>query len=682
MAKAQPSQDSPRRRTRRPSRARTPTPPGTAGDDSASTTSGGVLPPWRRRLTLLAGVLVAIALLVWWFDWNMLKPFIEHRVEARTGREFHIDGDLDVDLSMAPKVTMHGLRLANVPGATEPEMATTDRAEFRLRLLPLFKGDVELPYLAIDKPRLLFERDAKGRGNWVFGDEPFDPDTLPLIERLTIADGKVLFREPARKTDIDVDVHSGAPAADARVAPLLVDGGGRYVGNAFSIGGTIDSPLKLVKEALPYHVDLHANAGPTRATAEGTLLAPLQMRGMNVRFGLAGPDMGLLFPLIGVAIPTTPPYRMIGRLRRENDTWFYDDFDGRLGDSDIAGDANVTYAHRVRPRLVADVVSKRLDFDDLGAFIGAPPQTGGKETASAEQKRQAAELRARSRVLPDAPFQLAKLRGMDADVKWRAHHVNAPKLPIEAMTLHLFVDDAVLRLAPLDFQVAGGHVASTVRMDARHDVIATRADIRARGLALPKLFPTAELTKTSVGRIGGRLNLTAEGNSIARMAATADGDVGALMGSGRISNLLMEFAGIDIAESLKYLLGKDRTIPIRCAFADFGVKQGVATARQLAFDTTDTVITGTGTIDLRDETLHLTIKPVPKDISFFALRAPLAVGGTFKDPSFHPDLKKIMFRGAAAAVLANVAPPAALLAVFERGPGEDTNCGAGMAAAR
>jgi hypothetical protein len=61
MAKAQPSQDSPRRRTRRPSRARTPTPPGTAGDDSASTTSGGVLPPWRRRLTLLAGVLLAIA---------------------------------------------------------------------------------------------------------------------------------------------------------------------------------------------------------------------------------------------------------------------------------------------------------------------------------------------------------------------------------------------------------------------------------------------------------------------------------------------------------------------------------------------------------------------------------------------------------------------------------------------
>jgi uncharacterized protein involved in outer membrane biogenesis len=142
---------------------------------------------------------------------------------------------------------------------------------------------------------------------------------------------------------------------------------------------------------------------------------------------------------------------------------------------------------------------------------------------------------------------------------------------------------------------------------------------------------------------------------------------------------MMEFAGIDIAESLKYLLGKDRTIPIRCAFADFGVKQGIATSRQLAFDTTDTVILGSGTIDLRDERLDLVLKPKPKDISFFSLRAPLLVNGTFKDPSFKPDMKVLTLRGAAAAFLGSLAPPAALLAVFETGPGKDTGCGSTIA---
>ncbi|MGH8029893.1 MAG: AsmA family protein [Arenimonas sp.] len=636
-----------------------------------------------RRLEVLALAALLVALLVWWFDWNMLKPWVERKVEAQTGRTFHIDGDLDVDLSMTPLVTLERVRFGNLPGAKDKDMATSDKVQFHLRLLPLLRGEVELPTLSLARPYLLLERDAKGRGNWVLNGDPIDPEDLPHIEAMRVDDGKLDFRDPARRTNLAVAFRSGAPDKDARVAPLLIDGAGRYVGNAFKVDGRIDSPLVLANQQRPYRIDLRANAGPTHATAKGYLLGPLQMRGMNLAFGLTGPDMGLLFPLIGVAIPTTPPYRLMGQLSRKGRTWHYDDFKGVLGDSDVAGDAAVTSAGagRTVPFLKADVLSRRLDFDDLAGFVGAPPQTGSKETASAEQHKQAAELRTKSKVLPDEPFDLAKLRGMDADVHWKATRVNAPKLPIEAMDMHLFVDDAVMRLAPLDLGVAGGHITSTIRMDARRDTIATRADIRASGMSLPRLFPAADLTDTSVGRVGGRLNLTAEGNSIARMAATADGDVGAVMGRGRISNLLMEYAGIDIAESIRFLLTKDRTIPIRCAYADFGVKQGVATSRQMAFDTDDTVIHGTGTIDLRDERLDLLLKPLPKDFSLLSLRAPLRVDGTFKDPDFHPDVKVITLRGAAAAILGSIAPPLALIAVVETGPGKDTNCGAGTGVA-
>ena len=154
------------------------------------------------------------------------------------------------------------------------------------------------------------------------------------------------------------------------------------------------------------------------------------------------------------------------------------------------------------------------------------------------------------------------------------------------------------------------------------------------------------------------------------------------MGRGRISNLLMEYAGIDIYESVKFLLTKDRVIPIRCAYADFKVTQGYADARQMAFDTDDTVILGTGTIDLRNERLDLTLKPRPKDFSLVSLRAPLHVDGTFKDPGFHPDVKVITLRGVAAAILGSIAPPLALIATVETGPGKDTDCGGSTVAAR
>jgi len=146
------------------------------------------------------------------------------------------------------------------------------------------------------------------------------------------------------------------------------------------------------------------------------------------------------------------------------------------------------------------------------------------------------------------------------------------------------------------------------------------------------------------------------------------------MGSGKISNLVLELAGLDVAETLKFLVGKDKTVPVRCAYTDLTVDDGVAKTRSLALDTTDTVIVGSGTIDLSDEQLDLELKPRPKDVSPISLRGPLEVRGTFKHPDFQPKPAPLAGRVAAAAALFAIAPPAALLALFETGPGKDIDC--------
>ena len=98
-------------------------------------------------------------------------------------------------------------------------------------------------------------------------------------------------------------------------------------------------------------------------------------------------------------------------------------------------------------------------------------------------------------------------------------------------------------------------------------------------------------------------------------------------------------------------------------------------SRALAFDTTDTIIVGQGQVDLGDETLDIELRPRPKDRSILALRSPLHLGGTFAAPQFRPDFARLGLRGALALALGSIAPPAALLATLELGPGEDSNCG-------
>lgn len=139
--------------------------------------------------------------------------------------------------------------------------------------------------------------------------------------------------------------------------------------------------------------------------------------------------------------------------------------------------------------------------------------------------------------------------------------------------------------------------------------------------------------------------------------------------------LLVELAGLDVTQSLGYLFNQDKQVPIRCAFADFGVSDGLMQTRRMAVDTTDTIVLGSGQINLKDESLALELDPRPKDRSILSFRTPLKIGGTLKDPSFLPDPGKLGLRGAVALALGTIAPPAALLATIDTGSGQDSDCG-------
>ncbi|WP_372376175.1 AsmA family protein [Xanthomonas axonopodis pv. cajani] len=629
----------------------------------------------HRRWWIGLGIVAAlVAIFVPLFDWNWLRGPVERAVSAKTGREFHL-GHLDVDLGRITTVRGERLSLGNASWSKRGAMAELNAAEIDVEFWPLLRGKLRLPEIRLEQPTLLLEAGNDSHpGNWVF-DQSDGNGSMPRLGRLLVTNGRLQYIDDASRSDVDVAINSLAPpSSDQRAAPIGIDGKGRWKGYPFSLKGNTASPLELSQSEHPFRIDLRGSAGATRTHVRGTLTNPFQFRVFDLQMALSGQDMEDLYPLIGVAMPSTPPYKLDGRLRRDGDVWRYEKFTGTAGDSDLSGTAEIDLRNK-RPFLRADLASKRLDFDDLAGFVGAPPKTGTNESANAEQKKQAAQLAASARVLPTTPYDLSKLRAMDAQVRWRAQRINAPSWPLDDMDASLTLKDGLLQLDPLNFGVAGGDIRSTIGMDARKAVITTQLKASIRGIRLDRLFPDATLAKQASGAIGGELDLRGRGNSIAAMLGSADGSIGVGMGRGHVGNLIMELAGLDIAESLKYLLTKDRQIPVRCIFGDFGVQDGLMQSRALAFDSTDTIIVGEGNISLKNETLDLLLRPRPKDRSILSLRSPLRIGGTFKDPSFRPDFKALGVRGAIAVALGSIAPPAALLATFEPGPGKDSDCG-------
>jgi uncharacterized protein involved in outer membrane biogenesis len=622
-------------------------------------------------LTVLALGLVTFLLL---FDWNWFKGPIERRLLAATGREFHIEGDLRVRLGLTPTISAEGLHLANAPWARGEEMLSIDRIDVSISLPRLFRRQVELPMLRLERPLVLLERNREGEANWEF--HPRESAGEPSrwswnIGQLVVSRGELRFIEQALDTDLRLQVRSAEPPTAGTRAPLLAEGHGRYRNSGFEMAAKVDSPLDLRDPENPYHIDLRAVAGSTQARVTGAMRGPLQSEKFDVQFRLSGATLADLYRVIGVVLPDTPPYVLTGRLGRDGSVWSYRGFHGTVGDSDLGGDVSYDTG-RTRPLLRGDLVSHLLDFDDLGGFVGAAPGTGEGETASPKQQRRARRAGETGRVLPQKEFHIPKLRAMDADVKLSAQRIEARPMPIEAMTARLKLEDGRVTLDPLDFAAAGGTIDGRVQLDARSAPIGASMDLRAHRLELQKLFPT--LKAPGAGLVGGHARLAGNGNSVAQMLGGANGEAGVVMGRGRLSNLILELAGLDVAEALKFLVGKDRMVTVRCAYVDMEAADGVFTVRNFAFDTTDTLLLGEGSVDMGEEKLALRLKPRPKDISPVTLRGPLRVGGTFKDPSVLPEPAPLALRAVAAAALYALAPPAALLALIETGPGKDTNC--------
>jgi len=619
--------------------------------------------PSRRKKSAVALLLLLGLLLLLLFDWNWFKGPVERAVSAATGREFRIEGDFDVELGIfRHAVIADGVVLGNAEWAGEPEMFRAANARIEWAVWHMLRGKVVLPEVRLAAPVLNLERDAEGRANWRFKDETDPvPAAYPTIDQLWVHDGSFRLVEAERRTDLEVAVRTGEPYAEGRRAPLLLEGGGTYRDNDFTLEGRIASPVQLVDEERPYRINLEAKAGGTTASLAGGVRTPLQLQDFDLAFEIAGGNMAELYTLLGLAIPDTPAYALDGRLARAGRVWSYSGVTGTVGDSDVAGDISVDTSGP-RTLFTANLVSQRLDLDDLAGFLGGKPHLGpvGAGEASA-------------RLFPSDPYDTTKLRAMDADVRLVAHSLLAPTLPLESMDAHLKLVDGDLHLDPLDFRMAGGIIDSRIHLDARQDPIVADIDLRARRLDLPKLFPAG--APESMGRVGGRIEIKGQGNSVAALMGSANGEIGAAMGRGQISNLTLELAGLDIFEALGFLIGKDKVVPVHCGFADFTVKDGVMETRAFAFDTTDTLMLAEGSIDLGDETLDLLLKPRPKDFSPLSLRSPLRVRGTLKQPSIRPQGGPLILRAAAAVALYSLAPPAALLALLETGPGEDADCG-------
>jgi hypothetical protein len=79
-------------------------------------------------------------------------------------------------------------------------------------------------------------------------------------------------------------------------------------------------------------------------------------------------------------------------------------------------------------------------------------------------------------------------------------------------------------------------------------------------------------------------------------------------------------------------------------------------------------------VNLKDETIDVTLRPEPKDKSILVLRAPIRLHGRLGDPDVSVNKGVIAARAGSSLLLGLLHPLAALLPLIETGPGKDSDC--------
>jgi uncharacterized protein involved in outer membrane biogenesis len=448
-------------------------------------------------------------------------------------------------------------------------------------------------------------------------------------------------------------------AADLRLRNQLivldVSGEGKYGESPLSLEAHLGAPENLRDPNARYPVEVNLTSEVTKAVVSGSVAEPQTFSDLNIDVLLEGPNLGRLGQILQLSLPETPPYRLAGNLTHEGTRWRLGSLDGRIADSDIHGSTAIDLGDK-RPMIVADLRSERLDFDDLGVLVGAPPDVGAGETASQGQERRALREAAEPGLLPDKEFDLPDMRAVDARVTYAAKSIEAHELPLEGVALELRLEDGLLRIDPLRFDAARGAVAASARLDVRQDLIGAQLDLRVREIDINVLLkqvgaelPQLEVEEGGRGTISGRAELEARGNSIKQMAGALEGDLVLVAEGGRINALLVEAAGLDLGEILALLVtgeeGGEDMVPILCLVVKTPVSQGVARLDPLLVDTTDSTIAGAGTIDLDAERLDLRLAAAPKDVSLLSANVPVRVTGSFTDVEIEILAEEILEQG-------------------------------------
>lgn len=552
--------------------------------------------------------------------------------------------------SLTPSAFLHSLRVSATPYSGE---FVANDVSVSLSLPALFQGEVVLDRWFISDADLDIRVDGQGQWNWQSSNEENSRRTAgPVLDRLlmTKVDDLVLdsfevhvVNRPLN-TDLSLVVEGIASTFDpgklSRVhatgfadgKPVMLDAEFGFLGDMLKLPVTGTSPISM---------DLRVSVGDDQLALQGSIGEPATLRKVASVFSMniASPENWQA--LVPVRLPDLPSLALTGELARDSEDWLLRQLEAHYGSTDFSGEIRVDSS--VDPMSVdARLSSAQLAIDPFMSWWLVD--------------------------LMPLPF--------NGSIDYRAEEVVSEQWPLGTIDVSAVMDARQLSVLINRIRLSGGELEGEIIRDLQSEPVSTRIQLDLKRLDLQQLVPQGIDDDARVGQMAARVAVSVSGTTPSSMRSTVDGALVALMTGDWLDTALQGSLGVELAQSLMPGRGDRDDTGQGCAFMELQANEGIVQLRSLVFDTDTIVYLGDGELDLKHESIDLTIEPHYKTERSGAaadtVDDAVYVSGTLAAPdveTVHPFLT----RDSAVSVLDATITPAAALMPFLRDDSEGSN---------
>ncbi len=621
-------------------------------------------------VVVVALVVVGVTAPIW------LRPIVEARASAAINRKVTI-GKLAIHLSpfqvVATDIVVAGTTQSQPFAAVAQIAATLDlRPALHLRT-------PNIPDVSIDRLNVEAIQNSDGSNNYTFQLPPASPKPSPgpEIGVVHISDSHAHLLMAKQDADINLTLHTdNAASDDNNDGAIIGDVSGTYKKQKVDGHLKAGALLNLRDPSHPYPIDAMIENGDTRFTAAGAAVDPFHMHGASIKVTLKGQNLADLYAITGVPIPPTPPYDFSSAIDYQSGIIRLANLVGRLGSSDVQGELDVDTS-KPRNVLSGELLSHKVDLEDLAGFIGSQPGRSDTPNQTAAQKQAVAKAEASRQLIPNVRIDISKIRSTDFHIGFRSEAIVGKSVPFDSLAARINIVDGHIKVTDLKAGVGKGQILAQIDMapiqQGKEDTIHTVADFKFQQLDVGRMLSSTGFIR-GAGTLGGAMNLNANGRSLSEMLSQGDGHAALFMAGGNVSSLIIDLSGLHLGDASLSALGIPNRDPVQCLIGDLALTKGILKAQTVLLETDSDQTSLTGDIDLRNETIDARLRTQPKHFTIVTFNTPIDISGKLKSPSIRPEAGELGARGAGAVGLGLLFPPAALLATIQFGIGDNNAC--------